>query len=172
MDPREDDAEFAAARPTFDDLRADYDDDFGRLQSPFEIARRRLFVPGLSHITIGAIGILGMLVAAGATLYEYLDEGLDDWEQAVELFLLEGLIGLGVVLFALVIVGGISMMQLRRRWLCLFAAYVVTGLSLGGCYAILFYPFGIWALVVLYRPDVREQFGQGRPPPMRNDAGW
>lgn len=171
MDPREDDPESAPSRPTFDDLRADYDDDFGHLRSPFEIARRRLFVPGVAHITIGVMAILGALVGAGAVLFDYVDDGLDEWEQVAELILAEGAIGLGFILFALVIAGGVSMMQLRRRWLCLFAAYVVTGLSLAGCYAILFYPFGIWALVVLYRPDVREQFRQ-RPPPVRNDAEW
>ena len=74
---------------------------------------------------------------------------------------------MGVVLFSLVIVGGANMLRLRRRGLALFAAYVVTGLSLAGPYGIFFYPFGIWGLVVLYRPDVREQFGR-RPP--RDDS--
>lgn len=60
------------------------------------------------------------------------------------------------------------MLQMRRRWLGLFAAYVVTGLSIGGCYGILFYPFGIWGLIVLYRPDVREQFGRR---PLPRDTG-
>jgi hypothetical protein len=172
MDPREDDPEFAERRPTFDDLRTDYDDDFGRSRTPFELARWRLFVPALAHITIGSIAILGGFVGAGAVLFDYLDDGLDDWEQVVELVLAEAAIGLGWVLFALVIAGGISMLQLRRRWLCLFAAYVVTGLSLAGCYAVLFYPFGIWALVVLYRPDVREQFGRRPPPPEQTERDW
>jgi len=163
MNPREDDPEFAPHRPTFDDLRADYDDDFGRSQSPFELARRRLFGPGVAHVMIGSIGVLGMLAAAGVTLYTYVDDGLDDWDTVAELVLWEALIGLGTVLFALVIAGGVSMMRLRRRWLGLFAAYVVAGLSLAGCYATLFYPFGIWGLVVLYRPDVREQFGRPTP---------
>ena len=59
------------------------------------------------------------------------------------------------------------MLRLRRWGLATTAAYGVAGLSLGGCYAILFYPFRIWALIVLYQQDVREQFR--RPPdPVRD----
>ena len=172
MDPREDDPEFAERRPTFDDLRADYDDDYGRSRTPFELARARLFIPALAHIVIGSMGVLGGLIAAGATLFSYFEDGLDDWDEVVELIGFEVLIGLGALVFVLVIAGGTSMLLLRRRWLCQFAAYVVTGLSLAGCYAILFYPFGIWALVVLYRPDVREHFGRRPPPRVQPDRDW
>ena len=164
MNPREDDPEFAPHRPTFEDLRADYDDAFADRWTPYERARHRLFVPGMAHVGIGSVGVLGMLALALIALLSYLDDGLNDTEDVIELVAVEVLIGLGVALFALVIVGGVSMMQMRRRWLCLFAAYVVTGLSISGCYAILFYPFGIWGLIVLYRPDVREQFGRPAPP--------
>jgi hypothetical protein len=172
MNPREDDPEFAERRPTFDDLRADYDDDFARIRSPFEVARRRLFVPGVALIVIGAMALPAAVVGAGAVLFDYLDDGLNSGEEVAELVLAEAAIGLGFVLFVLVIFGGISMMQLRRRWLCFFAAYVVTGLSLAGCYAVIFYPFGIWALIVLYRPDVREQFGRRPAAPERDDKDW
>jgi hypothetical protein len=154
------DPDLVPGRTTFDDLRADYDDEFAHRWTPFEIARRRLFVPGLAHIAIGSIGVLGAAVGALATVYSYLDDGLDDWSNVVELVLAVASIGLGAILMAVAIAGGVSMLQMRRRRLCLLAAYVVTGLSLAGCYAILFYPFGIWGLIVLYRPDVREQFNR------------
>ena len=48
------------------------------------------------------------------------------------------------------------------------SAALAGALALAGCYAILFFPFGIWGLVVLYRPDVREQFR--RPAPPRDDG--
>lgn len=172
MNPREDDPEFAERRPTFDDLRADYDDDFGRKLSPFEVARRRLFFPGVAHIVIGSIAVAASVVAAGITLYTYVDDGLDDWDDVLELLGFEALIALGTAVFLFVIAGGVAMMRLRRRWLCFFAAYAVTGLSVAGCYAILFYPFGIWALVVLYRSDVREQFGRRPAAPERDARDW
>ena len=108
-----------------------------------------------------------MLGLLAGVLIEHLGDALDDPEELIGLAVGVGLILIGVALFGVVIAGGISMLGVRRRWLALFAAYVVTGLSIAGCYAILFYPFGIWGLVVLYRPDVREQFG--RPPPPRDD---
>jgi len=165
-DPRPDrDAE--PGRPTFGDLRDDYDDDFAHRWTPFERARRMAFGPAIACIGIGSIGALGMLVLAGGVLVEHIGDMLDDAMEAVGWGLVVGLTLVGVLLFTAVIAGGVSMLQMRRRWLGLFAAYVVTGLSIGGCYSILLYPFGIWGLVVLYRPDVREQFR--RPPPPRDD---
>lgn len=153
------------SRPTFDDQRDDYDDEFATRWTPFEVARRRVRGPAIAFVAIGVLGILGMVVAEVALLFENLDQavagnGLRLFNIAVGTFF----ILVAMVLFGLVIAGGLSMMQLQRRWLALFAAYVVTGLSLAGCYGILFYPFGIWGLVVLYRPDVREQFGRLPPP--------
>jgi len=168
-DPRND-REAEPGRPTFADLRADYDDEFAHLWTPFEVARRRVFGPAIAFIGIGSVGTLGMLVLAGGVLVVHLDDALADAWSAVGLAVLMGLILLGVALFALVIAGGVSMLQMRRRWLGLYAAYVVTGLSIGGCYAILLYPFGIWGLIVLHRPDVREQFRR-RPPPRDDRHG-
>lgn len=156
----DDDTEYP--RPTFNDIRDDYDDHFAL--TPRERLRRRLLVPAAAFVVIGTLGILGMIVAEGALLAENLNRGLNG--NSLRLFNLAiGTAGvlLAVTLLALMIAGGINMMKLRRRWLALFAAYVVTGLSLAGCYGILFYPFGIWALILLYRPDVREEFR--RPPP-------
>jgi hypothetical protein len=162
-DPRPD-REAEPGRPTFADLRADYDDDFQHLWTPFERARRMVFGPAIAFIGIGSVGVLGMLVLSGGVLVVHIDDMLVDAMDAVGWGLVVALTLLGVLLFAMVIAGGVSMLQMRRRWLGLWSAYVVTGLSVGGCYAILLYPFGIWGLIVLYRPDVREQFRR-RPPP-------
>ena len=143
-------------RPTFNDLRDDYDDNFGRTLTPHEAARRMVLGPAIAFLVIGCLGIVGMIVAAAAVLVTFFDARRPD-----PLFVLGiclTLLALAGGLFILVIAGGVSMMHLRRRWLALFAAYVVAGLSLAGCYAILFYPFGIWGLIVLYRPDVRREF--------------
>lgn len=155
-------------RPVYDDQRADYDDEFADRWTPFEVARRRVRGPAIAFVPIGVLGGLGLIVAEGALLAENLDGAVaGNGRRLFNTFIGTFFILLGMVLFGLVVVGGVNMMQLRRRWLALFAAYVVTGLSLAGCYGILFYPFGIWGLVVLYRPDVREQFR--RPPPPRDD---
>ena len=156
-------------RPTFTDLRADYDDEFAHRWTPWERARRRVIGPAVAFVVIGPLGILGMIVAAVALLAENLDRALaGSTGRLLNIVVGMFFILVAMVLFALVIAGGVNMLGLRRRWLALFAAYVVTGLSLAGCYAILFFPFGIWGLVVLYRPDVREQFG--RPPPPGDDG--
>jgi hypothetical protein len=172
MNPREDDPEFAQRRPTFEDLRADYDDEFGRSQSPFEVARRRLAGPAIAHIVIGILGVIGFLALTVGVVGEHIDKALNDEVKALFLILMVGASLLGAGLFALVIVAGMSKWQLRRRGLCLCVAYFVTGLSLAGCYALLFYPFGIWALVVLHRPDVREQFGRRPQPQAQPGRDW
>jgi hypothetical protein len=155
-------------RRTFNDLRDDYDDDFGRVLSPREAARRMVLGPAIAFEMIGTLGIVGMIAAEVALAAVNLDRALNG--RSGNLFnLIIGTLGvlLAMALFGMVIAGGVNLMGLRRRWLALFAAYVVTGLALAGCYAILFFPFGIWGLVVLYRPDVREQFR--RPAPPRDD---
>ena len=67
-----------------------------------------------------------------------------------------------MILFGMAIAGGVNMMQLRRRWLALFAAYVVVSLALIGFYFVLAVPFGVWGLVLLYRRDVRREFSPSK----------
>jgi hypothetical protein len=151
-------------RPRYDDLRDDYDDEFATRWTPFEVARRRVHGPGCAFLPIGILGLLGMAVAEVALVDVNLDRALAGNTRRLVNFLIgTSFVLVGVVLFSVVIVGGANMLHLRRRGLALFAAYVVTGLSLAGPYGIFFYPFGIWGLVVLYRPDVREQFGRAPP---------
>ena len=155
----------------YDDQRDDYDDDFAVRWTPWERARRRVLGPAIAFMVIGTLGILGTCVGLVALLVENLDRALAGRSgPQIEILVGAPLILLGTVLMCFVIAGGVNMLQLRRRWLSLFAAYVVTGLALAGCYAILFFPFGIWGLVVLYRPDVREQFGRA-PSPRDDDHG-
>ena len=150
----------------YEDIRDDYDDDYGARRTPLGRARQKVLVPGIAVIVTGVFGILGMFLAVGAAVLDYF-EGPGGEERLIVLIVLLMLISAGFALFAVVILGGTSILKLRRWGYAATAAYVVAGLSLGGCYGILFYPFGIWALVVLYQPDVREQFR--RPPdPVRS----
>jgi hypothetical protein len=144
------------------DIRDDFDDEFRRAQSPREIARRRVFVPGAAFLAIGVLLTLGLFVGAAIALVDYLDSRRSD-ERLLILIIVIWVLGAGLPLFGLVMAGGWSLLHLRQRRLALAAAYIVTGLSLAGPYGIPFYPFGIWALILLYRPDVRQEFERPAP---------
>ena len=160
-DPRPD-PELVAGRSSMEALRADYDDEFAHRWTPYDIARRRVFGPAIAFIGIGSIGVLGMLVLAGGVLIQHLEIALNNEFELIGLALLVFLILVAVVLFALVIAGGASMLQMRRRWLGLYAAYVVTGLCDQPVAMASFLPIRYLGAIVLYRPDVRREFG--RPP--------
>jgi len=163
-EPRREDDGPPRRAPTYNDLRDDYDDQM--IRTPASIARDRVFVPAIAYVFIGILGILGTLVGMAAAVVEYFDSRQRDDDVVLFLFLL-WVVCVGLCLFTLVIAGGLSMMRLRRYGLALTATFVVTGLSLAGAYAILFFPFGIWGLVLLFRPDIRQEFG--RRPPARVD---
>ncbi|MBO0696820.1 MAG: hypothetical protein J2P46_00360 [Zavarzinella sp.] len=166
-DPR-DPAEGAPGVPY--DVRDDYDDEFGRAVSPRELARRRLLPPAVAFLVIGVLGILGMIATAVGVVAEFVTIAQEDVEFVImAVYLLLTLVG--GLLFALSFAGGLAMLGLQRYRLALAAAFFVTGLSLAGCYGILFYPFGIWALILLYRSEVRAQFQTAaRPGPPVTDA--
>jgi hypothetical protein len=151
-------------RPSrYDDARDDYDDEYRSRWTPLEVARRKVIVPGVALIVTGIFGILGMFLAIAAAVVDYFDSPGGE-ERLFILLALLMLIAAGFALFAVVIYGGVCLVKLRRWGYAATAAYVVAGLSLAGCYGILFYPFGIWALVVLYQHDVRAQFGRAPDP--------
>ena len=152
------------------DVRDDYDDEFRRALSPREIVRRRVFVPGVAFVAIGVLLTLGLFVGAAAGVVDWVQSGSRSGEWLYILMFLFWALGFGLPVFAFVVVGGLCLIHLRRYRLALTAAYIVTGLSLAGVWAILFFPFGIWGLVMLYRPDVREQFGRA-PAPRDDDHG-
>jgi len=149
-------------RPVYNDLRDDYDDDFGIIRTPAEIARRKVFIPATAIIAIGIVGILALTGLSIGIAIEQLRKN-PVWLLVIYL----SLTSLGACLFCFVIVGGLSMARLRNYRIALNAAYIVAGLSIAGCYTILFYPFGIWALILLYREDIRREFQPSTP--LRND---
>lgn len=153
--------EFAPrGRPPRYDEREDFDDEFRSRWPPAEVFRHALYLPAVAHIVIGVVCLCGAQVAAGAVAY-HLKPG-----QPVFRVLLVLLISLGGGgLFAVVIAGGIGMLRLRNRPLALKAAFIVTGLSIAGLYGILFYPFGIWALILLYGPAARTHFDRAGESP-------
>src|SRR5262245_59692646 len=157
-DPRLDTDRQPAPR-AYHDVRDDYDDEFGRALSPREVARRRLIVPSVAFLVIGVLCILGTMAGSVAVVIEFVERGTRP-SKVLALAIAEGLLLVGAGLVVLVTVGGACMLRRRRYRLALFGAYVVTSLSLAGPYGVLFFPFGIWALILLYRPDVRAEFGR------------
>ncbi|HEX3149079.1 MAG TPA: hypothetical protein VHR66_13445 [Gemmataceae bacterium] len=143
--------------PTPADLRADYDDEFGRIRTPRQIARRRLLIPAIDFLILGILVAMASLGSAIFVIYEYIGDAADPLEY-LEMVGLLTLCILGGALSALIIVAGDSMLRLRHHRVALIASYIVTSLSLASVYAILFYPFGIWALVLLYKTEVRGEF--------------
>src|SRR6478672_7564415 len=145
-DPRPDADRRVPPPRAYHDIRDDYDDEFGRALSPREVARRRLLVPGVALVVIGVLLILGVLALAVGVFVENFGRGSEFGDYFL-IALLVLMLAFGSGLFGLVVAGGLAMLRLRAHWLALFAAYVVTGLAVAGCYAILFFPFGIWALI-------------------------
>jgi hypothetical protein len=177
--PATPDPEPAARGPTQADWRADYDDEFGRVRTPRQIARRRLMIPAIDFLFLGVCGLLASLIAAVSVFATYIEDAADPLEY-LEMVGLLAAIAVGGGVSALIVAAGDGMLRLRRHTVALVAAYIVTSLSLASVWAILFYPFGIWALVLLYKTEVRKEFD--RPPgsveadepnrPRRPKAGW
>jgi len=147
-------------RRNFGDQRDDFDDEFGRIRTPAEIAKSKLRVPAIMHIVAASVCILGAIIGAIAIVVDAYDRGYGD-EADLTIGVLLALLTLisGGALFGTVLAGGIYMFKLRRRRIALVAAFIVTGLSLAGPYGILFYPFGIWALILLYSENIKSVFG-------------
>jgi hypothetical protein len=160
LDARDDFAEShdSRPRPTYDDIRDDFDDDFGVVRTPWEIARRKLQGPAIAFIVLGLFGVAGAIIGTIAILLTQSGGAMNSDERLAIMIVCVVLTGFGACLFAVVLIAGINMLRMQHRGLALAAAYIVTGLSIAGLYAILFFPFGIWALIVLYQPDVRREF--------------
>ncbi|HKB01252.1 MAG TPA: hypothetical protein VKD90_03485, partial [Gemmataceae bacterium] len=90
----------------YHDIRDDYDDEFGRAQSPREVARRRVFGPAVAFVVIGTLCVLGAFTGAVAVVIELMSAGPRP-AHGPQTVLFLGLLFLGACLFLLVIYGGI-----------------------------------------------------------------
>lgn len=153
-----------APRTAFTDERADYDDDFGKTYTPREKAQRRVRIPAFAFMGIGLLGMVGTLVGIVAFTVAQIDYGLRDEFEWLAYFVGCWCLLMGSGIFVAAFYAGRCLRRLQKYRFVLVTAYIVTGLSLGGCYAIPFYPFGIWALILLYHPDIRKEFAPVRNP--------
>lgn len=156
----------AEPRGRFGDIRDDYDDDFGKVRTPADIARRKLLLPAIVTMVLATLAMVAALMGSAAVIANTIEEAEDELDVIGGVFLVL-IILFGGCLFGLVFAGGLGMLRLERRGHALAAAYVVTGLSLAGPYGILFYPFGIWALVLLYHPTIKQEFDRPRSIPRK-----
>jgi len=144
-------------RQLYNDVRDDYDDEFGRMPTDAERVRRKVRIPGIATAVFGVLGTLGMISAAIGVVVEF--NRLHKLPQEFELMVFYVVLSvLGAALSAVVFAGGLNMIRRRRYELAVFAAVVMTTLSPCACYSVVFMPFGIWALVVLCNPEVRSEF--------------
>lgn len=139
----------------FGDVRDDYDDEFGRFLTPSQIARNKVRIPAIGLIVVGSLGLLaGPVIFLGVLIEE-----LSSFYTETDVIALAGFLVLaGMGLFAVILHGGISMLTCRRRHWVMVAAFIVTSFTIFGPWGVLFYPFGIWALVVLFQGGVRKEF--------------
>lgn len=72
-----------------------------------------------------------------------------------------GLAALSMLVFAVVIFGGVKLLQLRARGLVMAAAILAMIPCFTSCCCILGLPLGIWVVVLINKPEVRSQFDQG-----------
>jgi len=128
---------------------------------PSAPALERVSGPAMALIVMGAIGAL---FAVGGALFNLLAAGLGIGEQDGEL--LPFAVGAGLqVVGALVglaksgvmIYGGLQMKNLQSHSLAMTAAILAVIPCISSC-CCLEIPFGIWALMVLNEPEVRNAF--------------
>ncbi len=72
-----------------------------------------------------------------------------------------GLAAVSLLVFALVIFGGVKMLRLQARGLVMTAAILVMIPCFTSCCCLLGLPLGIWVIVLINKPEVRSQFDQG-----------
>lgn len=120
--------------------------------------------PAVFMIVVAALDIIGGFVAMLATLFNItLSElpGLPrhnvDFQREFSLFFSFPTQAIGQVMSIVCLIGAIQMLRLRAYGLALTAAILMI-LSCGGCCCFLNLGAGIWALVVLSKPEVRAAF--------------
>ena len=132
-----------------------------------EAARKHLKIPARGLI---ASAVLQLLFALGLLIFAVPGVARESG----------GLVGIAVIGFivigfliptAVVLAGVTNMLKLRRYTFTVVASAVA---AVAGPGAILGLPFGIWACVELFRPEVRAAFAANRSatrPPARPDSG-
>ncbi len=118
-------------------------------------AERRVKFPAIFLLVGGVIGIVGALLCFVSGVIQILadpDDNLLGKIGAACCFLLT----LAASIY--VVTGAITMLRLKNHSAAITGAIIAVIPCIGPCSAIPTIPFGIWALVILMRPDVKAAF--------------
>jgi hypothetical protein len=121
-----------------------------------------LLIVGIIGVCLGLFGLLSSTLGIGAAQLEQAQsqgQQLPEWSKY---FMGGGILhfvlnGVGIASSAFVAYGGLQMQKLQTRTLCMVAATAAMIPCLSPCCP-LGLPIGIWALVVLNKPEVRAAF--------------
>jgi ABC-type glycerol-3-phosphate transport system permease component len=122
-----------------------------------------LLIVGILGICFGLFGVLSSMLGFGAAhMQEMQDQGqqMPEWSKYFmgggPLSIVMGVIGIASSVF--VAYGGLQMQKVHSRSVCMIAAILAMIPCLSPCCP-LGLPIGIWALIVLNKPEVRAGFG-------------
>lgn len=135
---------------------------------PETIAREKVKAPSIAMLVNGALIALFSLFGTRSHLLGKrqpmpdLPPEVPSWVPEM-IQAMQGPVGLAANIFsvlvgAFIIFGSIKMMKLQSRGLAMATAIVSMIPCLTGCCCVLGLPFGIWALVVLNKPEVKSSF--------------
>jgi hypothetical protein len=128
--------------------------------------RRMVQAPAACLVALGAIGGLlylgsaGVHLMGGAHFTPPEPIGNAEVERIIEFMSGAGGVifdALGLLISAAILVGGLMMFKLRAYGLCVAAAVLALVPCVSPC-CCLGLPLGIWALVVLFKPEVKSAF--------------
>jgi hypothetical protein len=124
--------------------------------------------PAIALIVTASLGIaaylfrgLALLISGGAVFQRNLPANIPPGLRSL-MQNMQGSAGVAVCLFivavnAFVLFGAIKMLRLQSRSLAM-AACIVAMVPCSGCCCLLGIPFGIWALIVLNKAEIKSQF--------------
>ena len=119
--------------------------------------------PAIFLIVINAVGIVVSLAMLSVGFPPDMLDNIPGMDPAAKRMFTQALASqgpsnvVGLLIASFCLFGAISMMNLRRHTVCVIAA-VLTLLPCSGCCCGLGLAAGIWALVVLAKPEVRDSF--------------
>jgi predicted Ser/Thr protein kinase len=123
-----------------------------------EAARKSLRTPARGLI---AAGVLQLLFGLGLMVFAAPAAARDSGNLLLGYVVLSVIAAFFMVPAAVVLLGATNMLKLRRHTLTVVASVIA---ALSGPGAVLGLPFGVWALVILYRREVREAFAANQLP--------
>ena len=150
-----------------DDDRDEDDDDFGRRRSLGRSIKKRrpdvtwyLLPPAICLMITGFLG-------AGINLFQFIIALVDPQVlQNNNIFggadappWLSALFGLIFTLLALGTIAGSASMMAKKYYFLSMAGTILAMINIGNCCCAIGLPFGIWGLIMLCLPDVKDAYG-------------